>query len=161
MSPPTEDRLFTDWSSNDSPRERETQCNLSARSVEPNTIQTVNQTEQPELDSARNEVMENILSDVTTVPSTHQQLSQVDTRFIDRETNTSEVELRSQREETRINILSDHSRDVQITTSSSGISSQEINIIGGSPVRPHTTDIPQLDGPPSVRIRRRPEQEFI
>ena len=62
---------FTDWSSNDSPRERENQCNLSARSVEPNTIQTVDQTEQPEMGSARNDVMENILSDVTTVPTTH------------------------------------------------------------------------------------------
>ena len=145
---PWEDRLFTDWSSNNSPRERETQHNLSARSVEPNTTQTVNQTERSELDSVRNEVMENILSDVMTVPSTRQQLSQVDTRFIDRETNTSKVELRSQREETRINILSDHSRDVQMPPSHSG----------GSLVRPHVTDIPQLDGPTSVHTRRRPEQ---
>ena len=30
VPPPTEDRLFTDWSSIDSPRERETQHNLSA-----------------------------------------------------------------------------------------------------------------------------------
>ena len=95
-----EDRLFTDWSSIDSPRERETQHNLSARSVEPNTMQTVNQTEQPELDPARNEAVGSIFDDVTTAPSTHQQLSQVDTRFVDRETNTSEVEVRSQREET-------------------------------------------------------------
>ena len=29
--PPTEDRLFTDWSSIDSPRERASQCNISAR----------------------------------------------------------------------------------------------------------------------------------
>ena len=161
VPPSTEDRLFTDWSSNNSPRERETQCNLSARSVEPDTIQTVNQTEQPEMDSVRNEVMENILSDVTTVPSTHQLLSQVDTRFIDRKTNTSKVVLRSQREENRINILSDHSRDIQMPTSCSGISSHEINIIGGSPVRPRATDIPQLDGPTFVCIKRRPEQEFI
>ena len=85
----------------------------------------------------------------------------MDTRFTDRETNTSKVELRSQREETRINILSDHSRDVQMPTSHSGISSHEINIIGGSPVRPCVTDIPQLDGPTSVCTRRRPEQEPI
>ena len=111
--------------------------------------------------SARNEIMENILSDVLTVPSTHRQPNQVDTRFIDRETNTSEVELRSQREETRINILSDYSRDVQMPTSCSGISSHEMDIIGGSPVRPCVTDIPQLDGPTSVHTRRRPEQEPI
>ena len=159
VPPPMEDRLFTDWSSNNSPRARETQHNLSTRSVEPNTIQTVNQTEQPEMDSTRNEVMENIHSDVTTVPSTHRQLSQVDTRFVDRETNTSEVELRSQREETSKNILSDHSRDIQIPTSHSGISSHEIDIVGGSPVRLRATDIPNLDGPTSVH--RRPEQQFI
>ena len=157
-----EDRLFTDWSSNDSPRERVTQHNLSARSVEPNTTQTVNQTEQPELDPARNEAVGNISNDVTTVPSTHQQLSQVGTRFIDRETNTSEVEVRAQREETSIDILHNHSRDVQMPTSHSGISSHETNIIGGSPVRPCATDIiPQLDGPTSVHTRRRFEQEPI
>ena len=162
VPPPTEDRLFTDWSSINSPRERVSQCNLSARSVEPIITQTVNQTEQPELDLARNEAMGNILHDVTTVPSTHQQLSQVGTRFIDRETNMSEVEVRSKREETRIDILCNHSRDVQMPTSRSGISSHETNIIGGSPVRTRATDIiPQLDGPTSVHTRRRPEQELI
>ena len=95
VPPPTDDRLFTDWSSMDSPRERVSQCNLSARSVEPNITQPVNQTEQPGLDPTRHEAMEKILSDVTTVPNTHQQLSQVGTRFIDRETNTSELEIRS------------------------------------------------------------------
>ena len=43
VPPPTEERLFTDWSSMDSPRERVNQHNQSARSVEPN--RTVNQTE--------------------------------------------------------------------------------------------------------------------
>ena len=47
-------------------------------------------------------------------------------------------------------------------TSHSGISSHETDIIGGSPVRTHTTDIiPQLDGPTSVHTRRRSEQELI
>ena len=151
VPPPMKDRLFTDWSSIDSPRERVSQHNLSARSVEPNITQTVNQTEQPELDPASNEAVENILNDVMTVPSTHQQLSQVGTRFIDRETNTSEVEVRSQREETRTDILHTHSRDIQMPTSHSGMSSHETNIIGGSPVRPHAMDmLPQLDGPTSV-----------
>ena len=122
----------------------------------------MNQTEQPELHPVRNEAMGNILNDVMTVPSTHQQLSQVGTRFIDRETNTSEVEVRSQREETRTDILYSHSRDVQMPTSHSGISSHETDIIGGSPVRPGAIDIiPQLDGPTSVHTRRRPEQELI
>ena len=129
---PTEDRLFTDWSSIESPRERASQCNVSARSVEPNITQTDNQVDQPRLESIRNEALGNTLHDVMTVPSTHQQPSQVGTRLIDRETNTSKVELRSQREVTRINILSSHSRDVQMPTSHSGISSHETDINGGS-----------------------------
>ena len=40
VPPPTEERLFTDWSSEDSPRERVNQCNQSVRSVESN--RTVN-----------------------------------------------------------------------------------------------------------------------
>ena len=99
IPPPTEDRLFTDWSSVDSPRDRASQHIASARSVEPNIIQTSSQTNQPRVGSARNEAMGNTLSDVTTIPRTHQQLrqvvSQVDTRLRDRETNTSEIELRS------------------------------------------------------------------
>ena len=157
-----EDRLFTNWSSIDSPRERVTQCNLSARSVEPNITQTVNQTEQPELNPERNEVVGNISNDVMTIPSTHQQLSQVGTRFIDRETNTTEIEVRSHREETRTDISCSHSRDVQMPSSRNGISSHETDILGGFPVRPCATDIiPQLDGPNSVHTRRRSEQEFI
>ena len=75
--PPTEDRLFTDWSSIDSPRERASQHKVSARSVEPNITQTDNQADQPRLESARNGAMGNTLSDVMTLPSTHKQLSQV------------------------------------------------------------------------------------
>ena len=157
-----EDRLFTDWSSIDSSRERESQCNLSARSIEPNTTQTLNQREQPVLNPVRDEAIGNIINDVMTVPSTHQQLSQMGTRFVDRETNTSEVEVRSLREETRIDTRYIHSRDVQIPISHSGISSHETDIIGGSLVRPHVMDIiPQIDGPTSVCTRRRPEQEFV
>ena len=162
VPPPMDDRLFTDWSSIDSPRERVSQCNQSARSVEPNITQSVNQTEQPTVDPAGNEAMGNTLSDVMTIPSAHQQLSQVGTRFVDRETNTSEVEVRPQREETRTDIMYSHSRDVQMPTSCGSLSSHETDIIGGSPIRPCVTDImPQLDGPTSVCIRRRPEQEFV
>ena len=160
--PPTEDRMFTDWSSIDSPRERTSQRNISTRSVDPNITQTDNQADQPRLESARAEAMGNTLSDVMTFPSTCQQLSQVGTRLIDRETNTSEAELRTQREETRIDILSSNDRDIQMPTSHSGISSHEADIIGGSPLGTHAMDIiPQLDGPTSVHIRRRPEQESI
>ena len=160
--PPTENGLFTDWSSIDSHRERVSQHNQSARSVEPNITQPVNQTEQPVVDPAGNEVMGNTLSDVTTIPSACQQLSQVGTRFVDRETNTSEVEVRPQREETRMDIKYSHSRDVQMPTSLGSFSSHEIDIIGGSPIRPCVTDIMlQLDSPTSVPVRRRPAQEFV
>ena len=91
--PPTEDRLFTDWSSIDSPREKTAQHNVSARCVEANITQINNQADQPRLESARNEAMGNTLHDVTTVPSTWQQPGQVGTRLMDRETNMSEVDL--------------------------------------------------------------------
>ena len=68
VPPPTEERLFTNWSSVDSPRERVNQHNQSARSVDSN--RTVNQTEQPTRDPEDNEVLRYVLSDVTTTPST-------------------------------------------------------------------------------------------
>ena len=96
----------------------------------------MNQTEQPTIDPDDNEVLRYILSDVMTVPSTHQQLLQVHTRFVDRETNMSEVEVRPQREETRTDIKHTHSRGVQVPTSHSDLSSHDIDITGDSPVRP-------------------------
>ena len=153
VPPPTEERLFTDWSSKDSPRERGTQCNQSARSVEPSI--TVIQTEQPTIGPEENEVLGNTLSDVMAIPSTRQQLSQVGTRFVDRETNTSEVDIRPQREEMRINIKHTHSKGVQVPTSHSDLSSHDIDIVGGSSARPCIPDImPQLDGPTSIHVRR-------
>ena len=84
------------------------------------------------------------------------------TRFVDGETNTSEVEVQPQREETRTDIKHSHSKGVQVPTSHSDHSSHDIDIVGSSPVIPHVTDImPQLDGPTSVHARRRPEQEFV
>ena len=156
LPPPTEDRLFTNWSSIDSPRERTSQHNVSARSVEPNITQTDNQADQPRSESTRNEAMGNTLSDVMTFSSTHQQPSQVGTRLIDRETNMFEVEVRTQREETRIDNSNSNNRGTQMPTSHNGLSSHETDIIGGSPIRTHTMDmIPQLDGPTSVHTRRR------
>ena len=74
----------------------------------------------------------------------------------------SEVEVRTQREETRIDNLSSNeviisnNRDTQMPTSHSGLSSYDTEITGGSPIRTHTMDmIPQLDGPTSVCARRR------
>ena len=78
------------------------------------------------------------------------------TRFIDRETNTSEVEIRPPREEVRIDIDHTHSRGVQVPSSHSELSSHDANIIESSLARPHIPDImPQLDGPVSVCARKR------
>ena len=54
--------------------------------------------EQSVREPADNEVLRYVLSDVTTTPSAQIQISQVGARFIDRETNTSEVEIRPPRE---------------------------------------------------------------
>ena len=160
VPPPMEERLFTDWSSIDSPRERVTQHSQSTRSVEPNI--TVIQTEQPTIGPEESEVLGNTLSDVTTIPSTHQQISQVGTRFVDRETNMSAVEIRPQREETRIDIKHTQSKGVQVPTLHSELSSYDTDIVGSSLARPHIPDImPQLDSPTSIHARKRPVQEFI
>ena len=139
VPPPTEERLFTDWSSVDSPRETVNQCTQSARSVEPK--RTVNQTEQPTIDPEDNEVLRYVLSDVTTTPSTQIPISQVGARFVDRETNTSEVEIRPPREEARIDIEHTHSRGVQVPTSHSELSSHDTDNVEGSLARPHIPDI--------------------
>ena len=159
VPPPTEERLFSNWSSIDSPRERVTQHIQSARSVEPNT--TIIQTEQPTIDPEDN-VLRHILSDVTTTPSTHIQIDQVGARLVDRETNTSTVAIRLQREEPRIDIKHTHSKGIQVPTSHSDLSSHDTDIVESSLTRPHIPEImPQLDGPTSICVRRRPGQEFI
>ena len=107
-------------------------------------------------------MLRHILSDVMTTSSTHIQLDQVGARLVDRETNTSAVELRPQREETRIDVRHTQSIGVQVPTSHSDISSHETDIVEGFLARPHIPDMmPQLDGPTSIHVRRRPVQEFF
>ena len=60
----------------------------------------MNQTEQPTRDPEDNEVLRYVLSDVTTTPSTRIPISQVAARFIDRETNTSKIELKTSKRRT-------------------------------------------------------------
>ena len=94
--------------------------------------------------------MGHVLSDVTTAPSAQVQISQVSARFIDRETNTSEIEIRPPREEARTDIIHAHSQGIQVPSSSSEFSSHNMNM-EESTVRPHVPIImPQLDGPASV-----------
>ena len=106
--------------------------------------------------------MGNTLNDVLIFPSISRQPSQVGTRLTDRETNMSEVEIRTQREEARIDnmnsneVIITNDRYTQVPTSHSGLSSYDSEITGGSHIRTHTTErIPQLDGPTSVHSRRR------
>ena len=62
-------------------------------------------------------------------------------RFIDRETNTSEVEIRPPREEVRIDVDHTHSKGVQVPSSHGELSSSDNNIIDSSIVRPCILDI--------------------
>ena len=68
-TPPTEDRLFTNWSSVDSPRQR-TKQHYIPRDTELIINQTNNQMEQPESEPTRIEAMGNTLSDTRTFPGT-------------------------------------------------------------------------------------------
>ena len=120
----------------------------------------MNQTEQPTIDPEDNEVLRYVLSDVTTTPSTRIPISQVGARFVDRETNTSEVEIRPPREEARIDIDHTHSKGVQVPTSHSELSSHYTDNAEGSLARLHIPDImPQLDSP-TIHARRRSVPEF-
>ena len=148
--PPTEERLFTDWSSKGSPRERVNQQIQLTRSVE--SWRTINQVEQTVRESGDDEVLRYVLSDVTTTPSAQIQISQVGARFIDHKTNTSEVEIRPPREEARTDIIHAHSQGIQVPSSSSEFSSHNINN-EETMVRPCIpTMMPQLDGPTSVYV---------
>ena len=77
---------------------------------------------------------------MTTTPSTRIQISQVGARFIDRETNTSEVEIRPPREEVRTDIIHAHSKGIQVPSSNSELSSHDMNIIESPLARPHVPD---------------------
>ena len=113
----------------------------------PNISQPDNQTAQPGSEPARIEVTGNTLSDVMTFPGTCRQLNQVGTRLIDRETNMSDVEVRSQREEIRVDDSSDDevivpsNRNVQISVCRSTLSSYDTKLTGGSHMRTYNTEM--------------------
>ena len=175
--PPSEDRLFTDWSSLDSPQARTFPQNASVREIEQNINQPDNQTIQPGTEPAHIEATGNALHDNVSSPSTHQHLDKVGVRLIDMETNTYDTEVRSQRDGTRV-IDSDDDAQVScplvdvilLTGMNEQVSMPHINLsisrydpelLRGSHTRTHNTGIqeriPQLDSPVSVpsRTRRR------
>ena len=97
-SPQSEDRLFTDWSSLDSPQARISPRNVSLINIEQDRNQPNNQTIQSGSEPAQIEVMGNALCDNETSSSTHRQPDQVGVRLIDVGINTSEIEVRTQRD---------------------------------------------------------------
>ena len=81
--PPIEERLFTDWSSEGSPRERGVPRMQSAIGVE--SRRNINQEEQ----TIRAPEDDEVLNTVMTTSSARVQIDQVGIRLVDRETNTS------------------------------------------------------------------------
>ena len=68
-SPLSEDRMFTDWSSLDSPQARTSPQNASKREIEQDINQPDSQTDQPGTDPAHIEAMGNALHDNVTSSS--------------------------------------------------------------------------------------------
>ena len=119
--PPTEERLFTDWSSEGSPRGRNNQHIQSTRSVESRRIEPA--TREPEEEQA----IRHILSKVSTTPSVQVCIDQVGSRLVDRETNTSVVDVRPTEEEARADLIHAHSIGIQVPSASSELSSSTMN----------------------------------
>ena len=94
---PVETRSFTDWSSLDSPRVRTSPQIVSVQNTGHNIDQPDNQMVQPGLEPEHVGVTENIINDGGTTFSACRQLNQAGARSMDVGTNTSDVEVRSQR----------------------------------------------------------------
>ena len=94
--PPSEDRLFSDWSSLDSPRVRTSPRNISLREVEQNINQPDNQTTQPGSEPAQIEAIGDVTGDNMSSLSTRQQLEEIGVKQIEIETNISDREVRTQ-----------------------------------------------------------------
>ena len=176
---PSEDRFFTDWSSAGSPHVRTPPQSVLVAETGPNINQTVNQTIQPGSEPAQVGATRNALQDdiIVSSPRTHQQLDELGVRMIDMGTNTSDVEVRPQRDGTRVMTSGDSAQasfplvNVILQT---GVNEQvpmphlNLSILGyepgsliGSHMRTQDTGIqensmiPQLDGPASIPTRGR------
>ena len=141
--------MFTDWSSEGSPRDRNNQHILSARNEAP--IRTEPATREPEEEQA----IRHVLSEVSTTLSVQVQTDQVGTRFVDRETNTSVIDIRPTDEKARADLVYAHSIGIQVPSVSSELSSSIMNekdFMTGSrlPIK-----LPQLDGPALVHVKRK------
>ena len=148
VPPPTEECLMTDWSSDGSPRDRNDQCTQPIRN---GSARREPITREPEEQPIRHN-----LSEVSTTPSVQVCMDQVGLRHVDRETNTSIVDIRPIGEEAGTDLIHTLSIGFQMPSISSGLSSNTMNereFIAEPcvPVR-----IPQLDGPSLVCVIRKP-----
>ena len=148
--PPTEERVFMDWSSEGPPRERSVQPIRTAQAVEPWRT-------EPDIEELDGEqAIRHRLHEMSTTPSVQVHTDQVGPRGIDRETNTSAVDIRTvDDEEARVYMIHTRGIGIQMPSISSGLSSstmdeREFTMEPCLPIR-----IPQLDGPSSVRIKRK------
>ena len=105
--------MFTDWSSEGSPRVRNNQCIQSARSIEPR------RTEPAIIEPEEEQTTRHVLSEVLTTPSVQSQTDQVGIRLADRGINTSVVDIRLTEEEARVDVIHAHSIGIQVPSASS------------------------------------------
>ena len=105
--PPTEERVFTDWSSEGPPRERSVQPIQTAQVVEP-------QRTEPDIGELEGEqAIRHRLNEMLTTPSVQVHTDQVGPRYVDRETNTSVVNIQSVDDEEAI-VDTIHTRGIGI-----------------------------------------------
>ena len=181
---PSEDNLFMDWSSLGSPHVRTPPQSVLIEERGPDINQPVNQTIQPGTEPAQIGVTRNGLQDdiIVSSPRTCQQLDELGVRMIDIGTNTSDVEVRPQRDGTRVIASEDNAQasfplvDVRLPIGGSeqvvmphinlSIAGYEPKSSRGSHIRTQDTGIQgnlmilQLDGPASIQTgdqRRLPE----
>ena len=83
------------------------------KEIEQGINQSDNQTIQPGSEPAQIEAIGNALYDNVTSPNTHQQLDHVGTRLIDMGTDTSDIEVRPQRDGVRV--IDSDDDDVQVS----------------------------------------------
>ena len=112
---PVETRSSTDWSSLDSPRVRTSPQIALVQNTGHDIDQPDNQMVQPGSEPEHVGVTGNIICDSETTFSACRQLNQVGVRLIDVGTNTSDVEVRSQRVGTSV---IDSSNDVELSSGS-------------------------------------------
>ena len=115
VPPPTEECLYTDWSSEGSPRDRNNQHTQLARNESARRREPV--TREP-----KEQALKHNLSEVSTTPSVQVHTDQVGPRHVDRETNTSVVDIRPLEEEARTDLIYTHSIGFKMPSASSGLS---------------------------------------